>query len=416
MRAWYSAGRAQLPEYRQWRSLSSFLRLQNHAKLIPSNEELLSKLNDITSDNTTTSTAGPQAADDQSQNGASDQLRSPASKLPQSPLTDPVLNAARFGHKKAKPRPDLKKLSGFQLRLKKNPYAHALASPLRYCLLTGARLPKHFLLDFGLATHPETGAKWHLPRLTAELAEENNDAKKASPLEQESAGDGESDSPDEDNPKLSQQQKQDPVPSPAKQLPPRTISGTHFLSSYAALKRVSKLGPAQYRNLMPYRWKEESVIKLNEIVWREDMAEFTLELMRKRAVQGLERCVGLRSGYVVECESWETVRWKQQGACVLWMGRGSEHERKMGDEEGMGGKEASSLPPYAVVMYHGKNIAVYNLPTLLGREHLGGLRGKFPKVLGEELAVVRRKNLTVQLQMDLWKLMSYLADSERQED
>ncbi|KAL9104211.1 MAG: hypothetical protein Q9163_000811 [Psora crenata] len=352
------------------------------------------------------------------------------SQLPQSPLTDPKLNAARYGYKKEKPRPDLKKLSGFQLKLQKNPYAHAIASPIRHCLLTGARLPKDFLLDFHLATHPETGAKWHLPRLAAELAGGKQDEvapRGASEERQQARTDNEM-SAIEDSSHVSNFSA--PTLSPPKQLPPRMISGTHFLSSYPALQSVSRLRPSQYRNILPYRWRDEPAIKTNEIVWREDMAEFTLELLRKRVVRGLERVIGeWKGGYVAACERWEMVERKQQISACLWLGSllrfedraqggkaqagvfgGEECENAVGRK---GGNEGP--PPYAMVMYRGKHIPVYNLQTLIGQKQLEGLREKFPKVLGKELAVVRRKKLTVQLQMNLWTLMGYLAESEHSE-
>ena len=144
------------------------------------------------------------------------------------------------------------------------------------------------------------------------------------------------------------------------------------------------------------------------------MAEFTLELMRKKVATGLKRGIRGKSGYVGECEGWEVLGWGREGDGVDGEGRAEEEEETVvrGDESaGEGcGKANASPPPYAMVWYHGSHIPVYNLPNLLGRDHWAGLRKKFPKTLGQEIALVKRKNLTVQLQMDLWKLMGYLAE------
>lgn len=49
-----------------------------------------------------------------------------------------------------KPIQDSKTMTPFQIKLHTNPYARALATSIRQCVLTRARLPSHFLLQFGL--------------------------------------------------------------------------------------------------------------------------------------------------------------------------------------------------------------------------------------------------------------------------
>nr|OQO16715.1 hypothetical protein B0A51_14974 [Rachicladosporium sp. CCFEE 5018] len=49
-------------------------------------------------------------------------------------------------------------LTEFQQALALNPYALALASPVRHCTLTSAKLPKHFLLPFSTSLIPPSGS------------------------------------------------------------------------------------------------------------------------------------------------------------------------------------------------------------------------------------------------------------------
>ena len=124
MRAWCSGCRLRLFQHHQWRNLSDFRRPRKQARRVPSNEELLASLNHIRPDTKSALTAQTRTADSPSKDNATDSSSIPASQLPQSPLTDPKLNAARFGHKQAKPLPNHRKLSGFQLKLQKNPYGN----------------------------------------------------------------------------------------------------------------------------------------------------------------------------------------------------------------------------------------------------------------------------------------------------
>ncbi|KAK6442862.1 hypothetical protein LTR95_000877 [Oleoguttula sp. CCFEE 5521] len=49
-------------------------------------------------------------------------------------------------------------LTGFQKVLASNPHALALASPVRHCTLTSAKLPKHFLLPFSTSLIPPSSS------------------------------------------------------------------------------------------------------------------------------------------------------------------------------------------------------------------------------------------------------------------
>ncbi|KAL2877595.1 hypothetical protein SGCOL_007122 [Colletotrichum sp. CLE4] len=51
----------------------------------------------------------------------------------------------------------------FRVKVQQNPYVHALASPIRFCPVTGASLPKFFLQNFKAVTNPDTKGHWFMP-------------------------------------------------------------------------------------------------------------------------------------------------------------------------------------------------------------------------------------------------------------
>lgn len=71
--------------------------------------------------------------------------------LPLPTFMDPILVAAKERHREPKLKKcDVKKHTDFQIRLQGNAYAQALAGPPRQCVLTQVRLPRAFLLRFGM--------------------------------------------------------------------------------------------------------------------------------------------------------------------------------------------------------------------------------------------------------------------------
>ena len=66
-------------------------------------------------------------------------------------------------------------------------------------------------------------------------------------------------------------------------------------------------------------------------------------------------------------------------------------------------------PPYAMVEYRSSgHLPIYNLPALLGPEQLYELQN-ISKSFEGTLAVIKRKQNTTDCQMQLWKLMGYMA-------
>ncbi|OCK84899.1 hypothetical protein K432DRAFT_413678 [Lepidopterella palustris CBS 459.81] len=83
--------------------------------------------------------------------------------LPIPPLLDPIVLSARERWEKHKPDPDPEKFTPFQQKLYQNPYAHLLATPVRACPVTFARIPSAFLITLHLKTNPHTSDPWVVP-------------------------------------------------------------------------------------------------------------------------------------------------------------------------------------------------------------------------------------------------------------
>ncbi|KAL8952729.1 MAG: hypothetical protein Q9222_001378 [Ikaeria aurantiellina] len=301
---------------------------------------------------------------------------------------DPNFQASRNRFKTPKPEPTGKP-SAFQEKLRKNPYAQALATPIRTCAITGARLPNYFLLDFGLATHPRTGKPWQIPRLaidpSATVTTEVPDTEKASEGTSTASSEGDGVS----------------ATTSSTQPPSRAVAGSNIVAQQSAMRLMSNVKHKSYMQMIPHRWKLDSRFKAGEIVWRKDMDTFVLDLMKKKLVQSLQFLSSRPAAYIAQCEGFEDIQKKHQPGAVLWLGNSDD------DHQPHGNGEAPSF--YAMVKYRDAgHIPIYNLPNLLGAEYLQQLRNS-NKNFDATLVVVKHKRNTVDALMQLWKLMGYVA-------
>lgn len=269
--------------------------------------------------------------------------------------------------------------------------AVALATPPRLCVLTGLRLPSYFLIPFGVATHPKTGAPWHLPKLpTQAVSEPGNDEISRVTPEGNQPSPGESD-----------------VALKTLKSPTRTLSSTHFLASHQVLAHVSGLTPSKYKRLMPYRWRQDPSVKLPDIIWREDMDVFVLEILRRNLSKTLSYLASRAAAYIAPCKSYEGINNHAQVAAVLWLNEDA--DTPINDESPNGDAIASGPPTYAMHYYKSQYIPCYNLATLLGPTELSALQETRPNHYSDQFAVIKLKRNTVKVQLELWKLLGYIV-------
>jgi len=335
--------------------------------------------------------------------------------LPLSPLMDPAAIAAKQKHHAPKAQPRMNP-EPFQQILAKNPYALALATPLRRCQLTYSGLPSFFLQDFNLMAHPETGDPWYVPRSLA-----NKHAPTAPPktadlgiepgTELEAKDEKQSDSQRE---KIGRKHTPDvgfTAYTLSSQLALRALTEKDGYTTKGrpkrALRQAKQIGipVSAHVQFVPDRYRRAKLASkaISKAAWRTDMHEFVLELLRRRTVEDLVHVIRLKRGYVVGCSGWEDAKAKPQVGAFLWTG-------------GNGDIEMDAPPEFATIKVNTqknktRKVPVYNLRALLGREKLAELREKLLNgIFQKELLVLRHKRVTVELEMRLWKLQGYLAE------
>lgn len=311
-------------------------------------------------------------------------IATPVGDLPISPLMDADYHENRVKWTKPKaPQRTIFEKQKWRRHLDRNPYALALATPVRRCPGTTLTLPKFFLQDFNIVLHPETGQPWYVPTSLA-LSKQ-----------QEVSGDEKAEEGSHDK-------------TLARTGPPKKPAGpTGYLlarQDYLAQQNLNgELHSKDHKRLMALHHASDRIrATANKAVWREDMDTLILTLMRRRVLEDLIYLSTLsedsrRDPYVVRCQTWDEVKadeYRGQRGCVLWLGQG----------EGPGPRATMDIPG----VKFGRKIAVHNLWRLLGTEGVEMLRGEVGLFREGEIFLVLRKR-TVEMQMKLWKLQGYLA-------
>jgi hypothetical protein len=144
-----------------------------------------------------------------------------------------------------------------------------------------------------------------------------------------------------------------------------------------------------------------------DLVWREDMDVFVLEMLRRQVVQLLKYTID-RKGYV---EEWPLDQRKPPAppGCALWL-----------EDVSQGVADGVRTPPRAVceIVTTGQRpmhntFPAYNFAGLLGARHAASLKADGLQELSRCARVVVREKLgTVDLLMALWKLKCYTDGME----
>ncbi|KAL1654365.1 hypothetical protein SLS61_002965 [Didymella pomorum] len=157
--------------------------------------------------------------------------------LPLPPLLDPAVLAQRSQHEVKKEKPKFADFTPFQRKLWESPFAHALASPVRECRYTSTYQPSALLTTLHTRPHPTTSDPWLLPV------------------------------------SLTTKSTQLGVP-------------LRFLSRQAIATQLGKK-KAWEKALYPRMFDRLSGAEVKNLVWREDMPSFILDLLRTRLVSAL---------------------------------------------------------------------------------------------------------------------------------
>ena len=211
--------------------------------------------------------------------------------------------------------------------------------------------------------------------------------------------------------------------------PPPDLPKAYILSSNAALSHVSSLPRSQFMRLLPYRWKGHFGASLKTSVWREDMAELVLSLLRKRVVKWLlswDGAIPVPERRVSEMDLPGNL------SALLWVV--DPWEDPCGDGQVKGEGKLRSEPPLGAVVrmggtpggrdhegsdernrVDGDRIPVFNLPLLLGQESLGELqhgRAQHNQRKWSGWLGLQQGKLSMKLVGMLWGLTRYVGDGQ----
>ena len=169
---------------------------------------------------------------------------------------------------------------------------------------------------------------------------------------------------------------------------------------------------------MPQRWKHDPSVKLSDIVWREDVNVFVLEVLRRNVSKKLSYLASRVAAYIAPCKDYDSINNHDQVAVVLWLSKNPNNsipdERASGDGMSFGGREMGP-PTYAMHYYKNHYIPCYNLATLLGPIQFSALRDSRPDHFNDQFAVLKLKRNTVEVQLGLWKLLGYMVQDGKYE-
>lgn len=344
-----------------------------------------------------------------------------AKDLPLPPLLDPLVLEQRSRFEQRKERPNVANFTTFQKRLWENPFgtrhhdislkglltdyctANALASPVRQCRSTQISLPVAFLTSLHPRPHPTTQDPWLLPvSLTTDTKHLG---------------------------------------------PPYRFLGRHLVAAHLSKSKA-------WQKVLNSRMSEKlGAHNLKNIVWREDMADFILEMMRKRLAGRLAWYFGFRGRLIpVPSPRTEDIEDVEDVSCVLIFRslRTRANDLKVRSDENKTELEkwssyfaknfASKLDPHAapgvthtsphwysgpivprmqprlqfpelefhVTTWRGKKVAVYSLSDLLGEEQAQMLV-EGSKYANEKCVVLKRGRHSIPIQILLMQAQAYIA-------
>ncbi|KAL7929880.1 Alpha/Beta hydrolase protein [Trichoderma chlorosporum] len=321
--------------------------------------------------------------------------------LPLSPIFDPAWMQARRKPAKAAAGPPLGR---FRRKLANNPFAQALATPIRRCPSSATSLPRYFLQDFELIKHPTNGMAWWAP---GPLSFEHVQPTKRVDEAQAVTGngrDGEAPAPKpmsaglKDNATVLEEEhvgrlRRAPITSYVlnRKLLVDTVGGPNkkYLATLLAPRSGMAIAP-----------------DCKTAVWREDMGDVLLQMMRQQATDGLAargtRLHGPRHKFIEPCARWKDVEDVRLRGCVLWLPekKDAAYQYVTLDIDGA---------------QYGRKMVVHNLHRLLGGREVQRLRDSAEVFRDGEIFVLKQWPSTsmMKLHLLLWRLQGYMAEPAR---
>ncbi|KAI0904851.1 hypothetical protein F4823DRAFT_628298 [Ustulina deusta] len=318
---------------------------------------------------------------------------------------DPSYWAATTRHQTPKAKKS-KATNSVERQFRRNPFAYALATPIRQCTASHIRLPSSFLQGFGLIAHPETRQPWWVPRsLALDRSSESQEIDMASDEQTNSETEqGKPDVPEE----IPEAKAPTAIQSNDTKLygPSAYVLARQDLISAFATKRS---GYEQVPKRLFGGSSSRYTMFARNAIWRQDMDSLILDRMRQQIVKDLlylsQLCTEDSRHYIVKYHGWDDLPYNQQGA-VLWFGATSECDEAT--------KPKVQPGPFATYTRSNDRIttsvAVHNIPMLLGTTAAAEVREK-SAIFGDGFLFMLAGARTTNLQVKFWRLQGYLANN-----
>ncbi|PWY70369.1 hypothetical protein BO94DRAFT_539837 [Aspergillus sclerotioniger CBS 115572] len=327
--------------------------------------------------------------------------RRPSESLPQSPLiTNPRPGYDKLHKKKRRPDPT-------ESNIHLNPWAQALASPVRACKVTGVRMPRALLSEWGSIKRPDVPDKlWLLPvglmkdKFPIETVLSKKSASKAT----------------------------NNNPNSVRHLTLRIVDRLPLLrtitDAYWGTKHARNRSPLA--KLIPHRWKHPAGPMTprdeGQLTWREDMPEFALRMMRQNVLKVLKKASDESSTQPEKRKVWTDIPMKQYGrsylsrrtfsmepfdrmecSAVLVLNR---RKAKPGRITGL----YPRMPNEVFVSWEKKTAPVFDLTVMLSDEELQELKAHHPRFENTALLFRPDNKATIDAMLALWKLRGFIRD------
>lgn len=149
------------------------------------------------------------------------------------------------------------------------------------------------------------------------------------------------------------------------------------------------------------------------MVWREDMDDFVLENLRRNTMKYLLYFADLHGkdnrGYIAPLKNWNAVVKQKQRGCLLWYYSKSSVQ----SQDGHAHSDPLVLEEFTTFDVPGakyeKKLPVHDLRRLLGPKHFAILQEN--ALFRDNSLFIVSKQRSISLQLYLWKLQAYMAES-----
>ncbi|CAG9942288.1 unnamed protein product [Clonostachys rosea f. rosea IK726] len=337
-----------------------------------------------------------------------------AGPLPISPLFDPEWIGSRRRSRKTEPS---QPMGRFRKKLALNPFARALASPVRLCSLTSRALPRYFLQDIEVVRHPETDKPHLVPgplsfhrvqpkywETTDSTANEIDEAKESTSTGGEIAT---ANDPETNNYEGS--------PGDAERTGRAPITA-YIVSDKGFFDLVGGKKPMWQRKLLGTRSGSATLGSFREAEFAPNTGDLLLGMLRRAAVDALiarsNRTQPPLDKFIQPVKSWEEIGLVRRRGCILWL-----PTRQSQDQE----KEGLAKTRYATYdlkdVAYDRKMPVHDLKWLLGDEEVARLRADAPDIFGSgELFVLKtwKSHSMVNLHLLLWRLQGFMPQEQAQ--